>query len=291
MKLSLKLTLCIFAATIGLALYSLPGFAATLLRVGSSGQEVSQLQQTLQHRGYYTHRITSYYGPITQDAVRRFQRANGLSTDGIAGPQTLSRLYANTVLRVGNSGQQVRQLQQTLANRGYFNHRVTGYYGSITRDAVIRFQRDNRLVVDGIAGPQTLRSLYNIGNTSASHRSEDIYWLSRIIEAEAGGESYNGKVAVGNVVLNRVNSSEFPSSVKDVIFQYYRGIPMFSPVHNGTIYNTPSQSSIDAAHAALNGARPVGNATYFYNPSIAASTWISDNKTYVTRIGGHVFYV
>lgn len=123
-----------------------------------------------------------------------------------------------------------------------------------------------------------------------SFNSDDIYWLARIIEAEAGGEPYKGKVAVGNVVINRVLSSSFPNTVYGVIFEYYGNIPQFSPVADGTIYNNPSQVSIQAAKDAANGARPVGDATYFFNPSKAAGTWIVRNKTYVTRIGGHVFY-
>lgn len=291
MKFSFKLTLCAFALAIGLTLYAAPTFAATLLKVGSSGGNVSDLQQTLKNKGYYSHHVTGYYGSITKNSIIKFQKDNRLLVDGIAGPQTLDRLYANntTVLKVGQSGSQVTKLQQTLKNKGYFNHRATGYYGSITKNAVIRFQRDCGLTVDGIAGPQTLNALYK-GNTAASVQNKDIYWLSRIIDAESKGESYTGKVAVGSVVMNRVKSSAFPNTVKGVIFEYYKGIPMFSPVENGTIYNTPSQESIKAAHAAYNGQKPAGNATYFYNPTIARSTWIARNKSYVARIGNHVFY-
>lgn len=117
-----------------------------------------------------------------------------------------------------------------------------------------------------------------------------ILWLARIIEAEAGGEPYQGRVAVGNVVLNRVKSNDFSNNIYDVIFEYYGSIPQFSPVADGTIYNNPSQASINAAKDALNGARPVGNSTYFFNPDKAAGSWIVNNKSYLSRIGGHVFY-
>ncbi len=296
MKYLFKKAVCTFIITLGLIISSNSVFAATLLKVGASGTEVSTLQQTLKSKGHYTYRVTGYYGSITKNAVTSFQKANGLSVDGIAGPQTLGRLYTSkaSILKVGSKGTEVSTLQQTLKDKGYYTYKVTGYYGSITKSAVTSFQKANGLSVDGIAGPQTQSTLYN-GNSAASasnkDMSEDIYWLARIIEAESKGESYTGKVAVGNVVMNRVNSSEFPSSVKGVIFEYYKGIPMFSPVANGTIYNTPSQESIKAAYAAYNGQKPVGNATYFYNPSIAKSSWISQNKTYITSIGGHAFYV
>jgi N-acetylmuramoyl-L-alanine amidase len=117
-----------------------------------------------------------------------------------------------------------------------------------------------------------------------------LYWLSRIIHAEAEAEPYSGKVAVGNVILNRVKSGLFPNTVKGVIFDYYEGIPQFSPVADGTIYNSPDADSIQAAKDALNGVNYVGTATYFFNPDKAEGTWIVQNKTYVKRIGNHVFY-
>lgn len=202
---------------------------------------------------------------------------------------------ANPVLRIGSRGAEVSKLQSELKTRGYFKYpRITGYYGYITQDAVIRFQRDNRLRIDGLAGPETFGTLYGATTASRggsiSRTSGDTYWLARIIHAEASGEPYTGKVAVGNVILNRVKSNEFPNTIYNVIFEYYMGIPQFSPVADGSIYNTPSSESIRAAEDALNGVRPVGDATYFFNPSKAAGTWIVRNKQYVGRIGDHAFY-
>ena len=167
--------------------------------------------------------------------------------------------YSRT-LQFGHKGEDVLNLQKILNQKGYYNYNLDGIYGKITEKAVINFQIDNGIRIDGIAGPETQRTLY--GNSTA-----DIYWLARIIEAEAGGESYKGKVAIGNVILNRVNSKDFPNTIYNVIFEYYGNIPQFSPVADGTIYNTPSEESINAAKDALNGARPVGNSTYFFNPN------------------------
>lgn len=199
-------------------------------------------------------------------------------------------------LEFRHRGDDVRKLQQTLNQKGYYNYNIDGIYGVITEKAVIDFQIDHRIRIDGIAGPETQRALYgnstspNKGGINSKYTDGDIYWLARIIQAEAGGEPYQGKVAVGNVILNRVNSKEFPNTIYNVIFEYYGSIPQFSPVADGTIYNTPSQESINAAKDAINGIRPVGNSTYFFNPNKAAGTWIVKNKTYVSRIGGHVFY-
>lgn len=204
-------------------------------------------------------------------------------------------------LKFGNRGSEVSKLQQALKSHGYYKISIDGIYGKATEKAVINFQKDNKLAIDGIAGKQTQAALYgksakaSRGTTTSrssirSYSNNDLLWLARIIEAEAGAESYKGKVAVGSVILNRVISKEFPNTIYGVIFEYYGSIPQFSPVAEGTIYNTPSQESMKAAKDALNGAKPVGNSTYFFNPSKAAGSWIVKNKTYVTKIGGHSFY-
>ncbi|MSU00472.1 cell wall hydrolase [Tissierella pigra] len=204
-------------------------------------------------------------------------------------------------LEFTSKGNEVSKLQQELKKLGYYNISIDGIFGIVTENAVINFQKDNKLIIDGIAGKQTQNALYNKSTTvsrgtstlrssSRNYSDEDLLWLARIIEAEASGESYEGKVAVGNVILNRVDSKEFPNTIYGVIFEYYKNIPQFSPVAEGTIYNKPSEESIKAAKDALNGVRPVGNSTYFFNPSKAAGTWIVKNKTYVTKIGGHSFY-
>lgn len=208
-------------------------------------------------------------------------------------------VFANegyAMLEYLSKGSEVEKLQQELQKRNYYNGDIDGVYGVNTENAVIKFQIDNKLRVDGVAGNQTQSALFNISqplketDSSATYSQDDLYWLSRIIEAEAGSEPYNGKVAVGNVILNRVKSKEFPNTIHGVIFEYYGSIPQFSPVANGSIYNNPSQESIQAAKDALNGARPVGNATYFFNPAKASGSWIVKNKTYLSRIGGHAFY-
>ncbi|SDK20139.1 cell wall hydrolase [Natronincola ferrireducens] len=123
-----------------------------------------------------------------------------------------------------------------------------------------------------------------------SQRDEDIYWLSRIIHAEAQGEPYQGKVAVGNVILNRVRSGKFPNTIYGVIFDRQDGYTQFSPVIDGTIYNTPHKDSVKAATEVLNGVRPVGEALYFLNPRKATNFWIVNNRQYMKTIGDHDFY-
>ncbi|OGO77536.1 MAG: hypothetical protein A2Y23_07670 [Clostridiales bacterium GWB2_37_7] len=196
------------------------------------------------------------------------------------------------LLRYGSRGTAVVTLQKALTAQGYLRGAADGIYGSMTKSAVIKFQTAKRIQIDGIAGNQTQTYLYaqTTSRSTTTTAATNLYWLSRIIHAEAEAEPYAGKVAVGNVVLNRVNSSLFPNTIKGVIFEYYQGIPQFSPVEDGTIYNTPSSASIQAARAALAGERPVGTATYFFNPDKSAGKWIVENKTFVKTIGDHDFY-
>ena len=121
------------------------------------------------------------------------------------------------------------------------------------------------------------------------YNETDLYWLARIISAEARGEPFTGQIAVGNVVLNRVRSSQFPNTVKGVIFDTKYGV-QFSPVSSGTIYNTPTASAVRAAKICLEGYSLSTRALYFYNPSIATSSWIGNNRPYIMTIGSHKFY-
>ena len=127
--------------------------------------------------------------------------------------------------------------------------------------------------------------------TVSSAYKDSVYWLARIIQAESGAEPYRGKLAVGNVILNRVASTDFPNSIYGVIFDRKNGV-QFTPVANGTIYNTPSAESIRAAEECLVGTRVVGNCLYFFNPKTATkASWIVQNCRYYTSIGDHDFYL
>lgn len=122
-----------------------------------------------------------------------------------------------------------------------------------------------------------------------TYDEEDVLWLARIIHAEAQGEPFLGKVAVGEVVLNRVKSEEFPDNIYNVIFDNEHGV-QFTPTKNGTIYNEPGEDSIIAAKLCLDGAKVHGNLLYFLNPVKAVSTWVPKNRPYRLTIGEHDFY-
>ena len=114
--------------------------------------------------------------------------------------------------------------------------------------------------------------------------------LSRIISAESRGEPMEGQIAVGNVVLNRVASKTFPDTIPTVVFDRQYAV-QFEPVSNGTVYDTPAASSVEAARRVLNGEKTVEGALYFYAPALSPGTWIVSNRTYLTTIGCHRFFL
>ena len=116
-----------------------------------------------------------------------------------------------------------------------------------------------------------------------------MYWLSRIISAEAKGESFLGQMAVGNVVLNRVAHPSYPNTIYGVIFDRKHGT-QFSPVSYGTIYQAPTESAVIAAKICLEGYTLSDEILFFYNPRIASTNWIAQNRPYAFTIGNHRFY-
>ncbi|MDD6877659.1 MAG: spore cortex-lytic enzyme [Clostridiaceae bacterium] len=186
----------------------------------------------------------------------------------------------------GSSGATVRTIQEKLSGWGYYSGAVDGIYGSRTRDAVMAFQRKNGLAVDGIAGPATLRAIGISGGSSggSASRDENSYLLARIISAEARGEPYEGQVAVGAVVMNRVRHPSFPNTVAGVIYQS----GAFTAVTDGQFDQPIADSAYRAASDALNGWDPSGGAIYYYNPAKTSNAWIRTREV-IKTIGSHIF--
>lgn len=124
---------------------------------------------------------------------------------------------------------------------------------------------------------------------SQVYSADQVYWLARIISAEAKGEPMQGKLAVGNVILNRMRSTAYPNTIYGVIFDKRYGI-QFSPVANGTIYQTPTADSIIAAKMCLEGYSLSSEILYFVNPQKAPNSWISKTRSHVFTVGNHAFY-
>ena len=122
-----------------------------------------------------------------------------------------------------------------------------------------------------------------------AYTAEDLIWLYKIIEAESRGEPFEGKLAVGSVIMNRVKHHSFPNTIKEVIFDTAYGV-QFQPIRNNSIYNTPSLESVTAGKMAANGENPVGDSLYFLNPKTATSYWILRTRVFYRRISNHDFY-
>ena len=186
--------------------------------------------------------------------------------------------------RLGSRGEEVKQIQTKLKDMGLYTGSVDGIFGPLTLQAVKKFQSNNGLVVDGIAGPKTLAKLGLTSSSGDSNRDANLELLAKIISAEAKGEPYLGQVAVGAVIMNRVKHPSFPNTIAGVIYQQ----GAFSPVANGTINNPPTDSARRAAQEALNGSDPTNGCIYFYNPAKTSNKYMLARPIVMT-IGTHVF--
>lgn len=189
-----------------------------------------------------------------------------------------------TISQVGSRGNEVKAIQEKLKERGLFKSDVTGYYGEITRRAVVAFQKQQGISQTGIAGPLTLKALgISIGSVPAATQA-NVSLLARIISAEARGEPYVGQVAVGAVILNRIEHPSFPDTLSGVIYQS----GAFTAVTDGQFNQPVADSAYRAAKDALNGWDPTGGCIYYYNPTKTSNKFIRSRPT-VTVIGSHRF--
>lgn len=159
------------------------------IQMGTRGAVVLSLQKRLTELGYYTAKMDSEYKAADRNAVRAFQKNNGLKADGVAGYETQQLLFSVgavpgslispsptpeptptpnlSTLRRGDSGNEVISLQQRLIQLGYLTVTADGSFGNMTADAVTAFQQRNDLEADGVAGPTTLYKLYSASAVSA----------------------------------------------------------------------------------------------------------------------------
>ena len=198
---------------------------------------------------------------------------------------TLAQSAQAATYRQGSSGEAVRTIQTKLQRWGYYDGAIDGIFGSETTAAVKEFQRKNGLAVDGIVGPRTLDALgMPTGGSTSSAQQGSVDLLARVISAEARGEPYSGQVAVGAVILNRVEHPSFPNTIAGVVYQP----GAFTCMVDGQFDQPVADSAYKAARDALNGADPSGGAIYYFNPATATSSWIW-SRPLITVIGKHRF--
>ena len=202
--------------------------------------------------------------------------------------------YVSTAqsLKIGDKGQEVKDMQQELKNWGYYEGKVDGIFDSNTFASVLRYQRTYGLNANGIADENTLLTmgLGHIVETgqayAATKQASNEQLLARAINGEARGEPFEGQVAVGAVILNRVKNSKFPKTIAGVIYQP----GAFTAVADGQIDVPidPKSTVVKAARDALAGWDPTGGCLYYWNPATATSKWIWSRKVQL-KIGKHWF--
>jgi len=137
-----------------------------------------------------------------------------------------------------------------------------------------------------VAGKSTMAAMEMSRSSAPKVLQEDLELLARIIYAEARGESFEGQVAVGAVVLNRVAHPDFPKTIREVIYQPGQ----FTAVRDRQIELKPNETAYRAALAALEGYDPSNGALFYYNPKTATDPWIR-TRSEVKRIGNHKFCI
>lgn len=164
------------------------------------------------------------------------------------------------------------EIREQLERMGYYNSEDSEYLFTAVSKALIRFQQDYNLPETGMVGPLTRMTMDNVEMTA------------RIVHGEARGESFLGQVAVAAVVLNRVESPDFPESIEKVVFQQNA----FTAVNDEQYLLTPNEKAYRAVMLAMKGFDPTGEAVYYYNPAGVTDTWIY-SRTVITQIGQHYF--
>ena len=178
---------------------------------------------------------------------------------------------------------QTRIVQSKLFDLGLYSGEIDGIFDDETISSVIAYQKQKGLEQTGKLDAVTTASL---GVSASSQTNSDLYLLAKLIYSESRGEPYVGQVAVGAVVLNRVENPGFPNTLEGVIYQPWA----FTALHDGQFELEPNSTAYQAAQDAFNGWDPSYGSIYYYNPKTATSSWIFSRTTVVT-IGNHVFAV
>ncbi|MEK3768749.1 spore cortex-lytic enzyme [Paenibacillus sp. FSL R7-0048] len=234
---------------------ALPAFSTTPIKLGSSGQDVYELQGRLKHLGFYEGKIDSQFGPKTKNSVTWFQWKFGMKSDGIVGAKTKLKLY--------NATKNWKPTESASATGNNTANNNTGNKTNTTNNS----------------DSASLSS----GNTMGLSEN-DLKIMANAVYGESRGEPFEGQVAVAAVILNRVKSPSFPNTPSGVIFQP----GAFTAVADGQIYLEPNEQARKAVQQALNGWDPSGGCLYYFNPKTATSKWIW-TRPQVKTIGQHIF--
>jgi len=223
---------------------------------GSSGVDVKEMQSRLGFLGYYHGKLNGLYNWRTYWAVRDFQFAFGLKTDGIAGGKTLASLQKATSAWQGTRAATTRM--HSTAPKSYAQRQVPG--------------------------AQTNSSASTQAQAAGGISGNDINLIAHVVYGEARGQPFLGQVAVAAVIFNRYHSSKFPHSVPGIIYQP----GAFESISNGQAWKGLKPQNVEATLDAAHGFDPSRVALYYWNPATATSKWVWSQPV-MLRIGQHVF--
>ena len=314
-------TLNAIAAAVDKAGGSSSGSSSTNMKLGSTGAAVSALQQNLTTLGYYYGDVTGHYGNLTQQAVKKFQKAKGLTQDGVASTATLNAITSAlknagvdvgpgtvaTTLREGDKGTAVTELQTMLKKLNYYYGSVTGSFGSLTKQAVRKFQDANKLTVDGVAGPATINKLRTLtggsadsgsssGSTVTTDKSYGKITKDNVYLRSSYSTSSSAKASLSSGKLVRITKTYTVGGVK----WYYITVNIGSYTYNGYVrsdmmttiseaeYNKEGGDSDNSAgdQETIGMIKVTGNnVSLRYQPSTSA------NRVGTANIGDCFYYV
>ncbi|MBD8031995.1 MULTISPECIES: spore cortex-lytic enzyme [Solibacillus] len=238
---------------------------------GAFGDDVVELQARLQYLSFYHGKIDGKFGYGTYWALRNFQEQYGLPVDGIAGQKTKEKLVNNSDFDRAFVHEQINAGNQFT------------YYGGIP----LKDQVKKSGTAAGTGSNKESGKGSNLTDSMQlppGYSEQDLQILANAVYGEARGEPYEGQVAVAAVILNRLESPEFPDTISEIIFQ-----PLaFTAVADGQIWLTPNERAKQAVLDAINGWDPSENALYYFNPVTATSKWIW-SRPQIKQIGEHIF--
>nr|WP_283164691.1 spore cortex-lytic enzyme [Lysinibacillus sp. Bpr_S20] len=270
-----RLVSMIFALMLGISIFAIPqndaiAFTEQQISRGAYGDDVIELQARLQYLGFYKSKIDGKFGYNTYWALRNFQEKYGLPVDGIAGAKTKKTLS-------GYSDYDEGWVKAQLNAGNQFT-----YYGGMPLEQQVKTNTGG-----GGGGGKSSGSSNNNGTKTQvppKYTDRDVQLMANAVFGEARGEPYEGQVAVAAVILNRLESPEFPNTISGIIFQ-----PLaFTAVADGQIWLEPNERAKEAVLDAMNGWDPSENALYYFNPKTATSKWIW-SRPQIKRIGEHIF--
>ncbi|WP_375105574.1 spore cortex-lytic enzyme [Lysinibacillus fusiformis] len=275
----MRLVSILFALILGISIIAIPqneviAFSDQQITRGAYGDDVIELQARLQYLGFYKSKIDGKFGYNTYWALRNFQEKYDLPVDGIAGAKTKKTI-------AGYSDYDEKWVKAQLNAGNQFT-----YYGGVPLDQQVNKGTSTGSGA-GSGGGNSSGTTNNNGTQTQvppKYTERDLQLMANAVYGEARGEPYEGQVAVAAVILNRLESPDFPNTISGIIFQ-----PLaFTAVADGQIWLEPNDRAKEAVIDAMNGWDPSENALYYFNPKTATSKWIW-SRPQIKQIGEHIF--